>query len=124
MSENNEQYSDSKLEEFKTIINEKIEETKKALATASGFQKDQKDTIASTNMDFNEGSKHFQQQATNKRMINRFTKKLNDLNAAMLRVEDKTYGVCTKSGQLIEEERLKAMPTARWKVSVKENIKK
>ena len=75
MSENKLKYSDAKLKEFSKLIEEKIIETEKALAVANGFQKDQKEATVSSNVDFNENSKHFQQQATNKRMINRFSKK-------------------------------------------------
>ncbi|WP_142786183.1 TraR/DksA family transcriptional regulator [Changchengzhania lutea] len=72
--------------------------------------------MADTNVDFNQSSKHFQQQAKNKQLINRLQRKSRELQAALKRIQNKTYGVCDRTGQLIREERLMARSIARFDI--------
>ena len=116
MSKDAIQYSSEKLKKFKAIIDGELEATNKELAR---FQKDretQKERLAHTNVDFNQSSKHFEQQAKNKQLIDRLQRKSRELQAALKRIEDKTYGVCDRTGALIREERLIARPVARFDI--------
>ncbi|MFK8101029.1 MAG: TraR/DksA family transcriptional regulator [Saprospiraceae bacterium] len=116
MENNNPRYSPAKLKKFKNIITDKLENTTNELAGLKADLKSQKQKVANTNTDFNENSKHFQEQAKDKRLIRRFQDKARALNAALNRIENGTYGVCTRTNQLIREERLLAMPTAQFDV--------
>ena len=115
-------YSDAELSEFKEIILEK-------LATA---QKDYEALKASlTNMDGNDTSdtsptfKVLEEGAATMskeeagRLAQRQMKFIQHLQAALVRVENKTYGVCRETGQLIPKERLRAVPHATLTVDAK-----
>ena len=115
-------YSDAELAEFKEIILEK-------LATA---QKDYDALKASlTNMDGNDTSdtsptfKVLEEGAATMskeeagRLAQRQMKFIQHLQAALVRVENKTYGVCRETGQLIPKERLRAVPHATLTVDAK-----
>ncbi|WP_430412928.1 TraR/DksA family transcriptional regulator [Kordia sp.] len=116
MSKKSIQYSQEKLEKFKTIIEDQLKQTDKELTRFLADRKSQKQHLANTNVDFNQNSKHFQQQAKNKKLINRLQHKSRELKAALRRIEDKTYGICDRTGALIREERLMARPTARFDI--------
>ena len=66
--------------------------------------------------DFNQTSSHFQQQAKNKQFIRRLQRKSRELKAALNRIEEGTYGICERTGNLIRSERLLAMPTAKFDI--------
>lgn len=116
MSNNPLQYSPQKLEKFKTIIEDELKRTMEELARFQHDRAAQKKQMANSNVDFNQTSKHSQQQAMNKQLINRLQRKSRELQAALSRIQDKTYGVCERTGQLIREERLMAMPVARFDI--------
>lgn len=116
MSEQTVRYSPEKLQEFKQIVDEKLTTTREELDSIKERQKDQKEHVANTNVDFNENSKHFQQQAKTKEHIRRLENNVAELEAAIDRIEDGTYGVSEQTGELIREERLRAMPTARFDI--------
>jgi len=116
MSEQTVRYSPEKLEAFKVIVTEKLKETKEELDGIIERQQDQKEHVANTNVDFNENSKHFQQQAKTKEHIRRLENNVVELEAALDRIKDKSYGVSDQDGTLIREERLRAMPTARYDI--------
>jgi len=116
MSNNPKQYSKAKLANFKSIISANLAKSEAEIQTLKGNQKGQKEQIVNTNVDFNESSKHFQQQAKNKLLIRRLQDKSRQLRSALQRIENKTYGICERSGNLIREERLLAMPTAKFDI--------
>lgn len=116
MSKNPIQYSPEKLKKFKTIIDDELKTTNEELARFQKDRKDQKERLADSNVDFNQSSKHFQQQAKNKQLINRLQRKSRELKAALTRIENKTYGICDRTGELIREERLMARPISRFDI--------
>ena len=116
MSDDSIQYSPQKLENFKTIIAGELKRTKDELAKFQHNRKVQKEHLANSQVDFNQTSKHFQQQAENKQIINRLQRKSREFQAALNRIQDKTYGVCNRTGKLIREERLLASPIARFDI--------
>ena len=116
MSNNPVQYSADKLAHFKTIIVEELTTIRAELERYKEDRAKQKEHVSNTDVDFNESSKHFQEKAKNKQLINRLQRKSREYKSALSRIENKVYGVCDRSGKLIREDRLKAMPTARFDI--------
>lgn len=121
MAQQQKQYSPAKLQHFKGILEEKLTEVTRHLEESKTQLQKRKERAASENAGFSEGSKHFQEQAKDKREIRRLQTKSRNLKAALKRVEDGTYGVCTRTGELIREARLEAMPTATFDLPVRKN---
>ena len=107
-------YSPAKLKEFEQILNEKLEEAQEQINDKKESVNKRKTQVAQSNLGFSEGSRHFQEQAKNKRFIRRLQHQSRELRAALGRIEDETYGVCERTGKLIREARLHAMPTAKF----------
>ena len=110
-------YSDQELQEFKTLILEKIE-----VATASYNQLMEKIKTDESKNSFNmleEGAATLEQEEASQRAARQldFIKKLQ---AALVRIENKTYGVCRVTGKLIPKGRLMAVPHATLSVEGKE----
>lgn len=116
MSDKKIQYSPEKLRNFKSIIDKEIRTIDEELTKLKEERETQKQKRSNTNVAFNQSSRHFQEQAKNKQFINRLQQKSRELHSALERIEDKTYGVCERTGELIREERLEAKPTARFDI--------
>jgi len=116
MSKDQTAYTTGKLKQFKKSLTANLKEVNEELDQLRSYQKKQKNRRADSNPDFNESSKHFQQQAKNDRQKRRLQRRVRELKSALRRVEDGTYGVDERTGKLIREERLKAMPTARFDI--------
>ncbi len=110
-------YSDEELQEFKTLILEKIEVAKKSYdQLMAKLQADE--SRNSFNM-LEEGANTQEQEEASQRAARQqdFIKKLQ---AALVRIENKTYGVCRVTGKLIPKGRLLAVPHATLSVEGKE----
>lgn len=121
MSENN-RYSDKDLAEFKEIILEKIARAEEDLALLkSSFKNDSNngtDDTSPTFKAFEEGSETMSKEA-NVQLAIRQEKFIRDLKNALIRIENKTYGVCRVTGKLIQKERLKLVPHATLSIEAK-----
>ncbi|MBL4723950.1 MAG: TraR/DksA family transcriptional regulator [Lutibacter sp.] len=121
MNEQN-KYSDSDLGEFKDIILKKIEHAEEDLALIkSAFKNDSNngtDDTSPTFKAFEEGSETMSKEA-NVQLAIRQEKFIRDLKNALLRIENKTYGVCRVTGKLIQKERLKLVPHATLSIAAK-----
>lgn len=115
-------YSDKNLQEFKTLIEEKIEKAKVHLELLkSAYMNDGNngtDDTSPTFKAFEEGSKTMSKEA-NTQLAIRQEKFIRDLKNALLRIENKTYGVCRVTGKLINKERLKLVPHATLSIEAK-----
>ena len=115
-------YSDSDLTEFKKLINEKIDKAKHDLELIkSAYMNDHNngtDDTSPTFKAFEEGSATMSKEA-NSALAIRQEKFIRDLKNAMIRVENKTYGVCRVTGKLIKKERLKLVPHATLSIEAK-----
>lgn len=115
-------YSDAKLEEFRQIINEKIEVAKKDLKHHEGvFRNDGGNGTDDTSANFKpyeDGSDSMSKEA-NSQLARRAHKFIVDLKHALVRIENKSYGVCRVTGKLIPEERLRLVPHATLSVEGK-----
>jgi RNA polymerase-binding transcription factor DksA len=122
MSENKIRYSDKDLAEFKAIIEEKIRQAKTDLQLIeSTFKNDSNngtDDTSPTFKAFEEGSETMSKEA-NVQLAIRQEKFIRDLKNALLRIENKTYGVCRVTGNLIKKERLKLVPHATLSIEAK-----
>ena len=105
-------YSDEDLEEFKTLILEKLEQANASLenlkANLSGGEHSTDDT-APTFKILEEGYAVAEKEE-NARLVARQEKYIHNLELALMRIENKTYGVCCETGKLIPEERLRCVP--------------
>lgn len=120
-------YSDKDLAEFKEIILQKIERAKKDLEILQSSYKNG----SSNNTDdtspqfkaFEEGSETMSKEA-NVQLAIRQEKFIRDLKNALLRIENKTYGICRATGKLIRKERLRLVPHATLSIDAKNAEKK
>ena len=121
MNENN-KYSDKDLTEFKELILNKISYAEEDLALInSSFKNDSNngtEDTAPTFKAFEEGSETMSKEA-NVQLAIRQEKFIRDLKNALLRIENKTYGVCRVTGKLIMKERLKLVPHATLSIEAK-----
>ena len=122
MSENKVRYSDKDLTEFRSIIEEKIKQAQKDLELIeSSFKNDSNNGTEDTSPTFKafeEGSETMSKEA-NVQLAIRQEKFIRDLKNAVLRIENKTYGVCRVTGHLIQKERLKLVPHATLSIAAK-----
>lgn len=118
----NVRYSDSDLEEFKVIIEEKLKQAEKDLIHLRESYKNDSDNgtddTSPTFKSFEEGSTTMSKEA-NVQLAVRQEKFIRDLKNALLRIENKTYGVCRETGKLIDKERLKLVPHATLSLEAK-----
>ena len=128
MAEENKQtknrYSDEELAEFKEIIEKKLERAKKdyQLLKSTLSHEDSND-IEDTSPTFKvleEGANTLSREHTG-RLAQRQLKFISHLEAALVRIENKTYGICRETGKLISKERLKAVPHATLCIEAKKN---
>jgi RNA polymerase-binding transcription factor DksA len=121
MNENN-RYSDKDLAEFKELIQKKIANAEEDLALIkSAFKNDSNngtDDTSPTFKAFEEGSETMSKEA-NVQLAIRQEKFIRDLKNAIMRIENKTYGVCRVTGKLIQKERLKLVPHATLSIEAK-----
>ena len=115
-------YSDAELEEFRIIINEKLEQAgrdyeqlKASLTNTDG--NDVTDTSPTFKV-LEEGASTLSKEEAGQ-LAQRQMKFIQHLQAALVRIENKTYGVCRETGQLIPKERLRAVPHATLSIDAK-----
>ena len=115
-------YPDEALQEFKALIEEKIAKAQKDLELIrSAYMNDGNngtDDTAPTFKAFEEGSATMSKEA-NTQLALRQEKFIRDLKNALVRIENKTYGVCRVTGKLISKERLKLVPHATLSIEAK-----
>ena len=117
-------YSDSELQEFKELITEKIRVAKEELSSLtqslSSPNSNGTDDTAGTFKALEDGSATLEKEQTNQ-LAARQKKFIDGLEAALVRIENKTYGVCRATGKLIQKERLRAVPHATLSMEAKLN---
>jgi RNA polymerase-binding transcription factor DksA len=115
-------YSDADLAEFKEIIVKKIEKAQSDLELIkSAYMNDLNngtDDTSPTFKAFEEGSETMSKEA-NSQLAIRQEKFIRDLKNALIRIENKTYGICKVTGKLINKDRLKVVPHATMSIEAK-----
>ena len=120
-------YSDSDLAEFRTVIEQKIEKAQKDLEILESSYKNgsanRTDDTAPQFKAFEEGSVTMSKEA-NVQLAIRQQKFIRDLNNALQRIENKTYGICRATGNLIQKQRLMLVPHATLSIDAKKAERK
>ncbi|HHU59032.1 MAG TPA: TraR/DksA family transcriptional regulator [Bacteroidales bacterium] len=119
-------YSEAELQEFKDIILKKLDKAKKDydLLKNTITLEDGNDTqdTSPTFKVLEEGAAVLSKEEAGK-LAQRQQKFIQHLQAALVRIENKTYGVCRETGKLIPKERLRAVPHATLSIDAKRNQK-
>lgn len=119
-------YSDEELQEFKELILQKLEQATRDYEAL-------RDNAVSSGNDIGDTSPTFKtlqesaanlSRGENGRMAERLLKFIQGLQAALVRVENKTYGICRVTGNLIPKERLRAVPHTTQCIEAKLGEKK
>ncbi len=122
MLEASERYADKDLEEFRNIIAEKMKQAEHDLSllkeTFANDRNNGTDDTSPTFKAFEEGSDVMSKEA-NSQLAVRQEKFIRDLKNALVRIENKTYGICRVTGKLISKERLKLVPHATLSIEAK-----
>ncbi|MFI3321810.1 MAG: TraR/DksA family transcriptional regulator [Rikenellaceae bacterium] len=117
-------YSDEELAEFKTIILKKLDKAKQDYdvlrATITQTESNGTDDTSPTFKILEEGAATLSKEESG-RLAQRQLKFIQHLEAALIRVENKTYGLCRETGILISKERLKVVPHATLSMEAKNN---
>ena len=116
-------YTDAELEEFREIIMEKLDKAQKdydllrnGLANLDG--NDVMDTSPTFKV-MEEGASTLSKEEAGQ-LAQRQMKFIQHLQAALVRIENKTYGICRETGKLIPKERLRAVPYATLSIEAKD----
>ena len=122
MGEASVRYPDADLADFKVLIIEKIEKAQHDLELIkSAYMNDHNNGTEDTSPTFkafDEGS-HVMSKEANSQLAIRQEKFIRDLKNALIRIENKTYGVCRVTKKLINKERLKLVPHATLSIEAK-----
>jgi len=121
-------YSDEELEEFRVIINEMLEKARKEYDTLRmvvmhNGTNDIEDTTPSFKTVEDDGAMQLSKEEASQ-LAQRQYKFIQNLEAALGRIENKTYGICRVTGKLIPKERLRLVPHATLTVEAKEMLAK
>lgn len=123
MAEGKTRYSDNELEEFRAIINQKLEEAHKDLSLLSNTlsHKDDHGTDdTSPTFKLMEDGSDVLSREESAQLALRQQKFIKHLEDALIRIENKTYGVCRVTGKLIQKERLRVVPHATMSIEAKQ----
>ena len=118
-------YSDAELQEFKDLILDKLAQAQRDYDLLRSNITNMNDT-ADTSPTFKvleEGANTLSKESATQ-LANRQLLFINKLKAALVRVENKTYGICRETGKLIPKERLRAVPHATLSIDAKNRGKR
>lgn len=120
-------YSDAELIEFKDLILKKLEQAKKELSYLQGLitRKDEMggDEAENRYMTMEDGSMSMEREQL-AQMASRQINYTDHLEKALMRIENKTYGICRVTGKLIDKARLRAVPHATLSIEAKQMMNK
>ena len=121
-------YSDEELAEFKSIILDMLEKAKQEYNTLrkvvmNNGNNDIEDTTPSFKTVEDDGAMQLSREEASQ-LAQRQYKFIQNLEAALVRIENKTYGVCRVTGKLIPKERLRLVPHATLTIEAKEMLNK
>jgi len=115
-------YSDDELDEFRQIIHAKLDKARKdyEILKSSITHEESNDTMdtSPTFKVLEEGATTLSKEEAG-RLAQRQLKFIQHLQAALIRIENKTYGICRETGKLISKERLRAVPHATLSMDAK-----
>jgi RNA polymerase-binding transcription factor DksA len=113
-------YTDEDLNEFKAVIDSKLD---KAMVQYQSLKEQLKDITENNTDDFAKDITDFSSIQSEIEMLNNMAnhqrKYIQDLENALIRINNKSYGICVVSGELIDKKRLLAVPTTTKSVTAK-----
>ncbi len=115
-------FSDKELVEFKELIQEKLEKANKDLVLLTEAYTNHNDhgtNDTSPTFKVLEEGHNVLSKEENSRLAARQQKFINNLENALIRIENKTYGICRVTGKLISKERLRSVPHATLSIDAK-----
>ena len=115
-------YDSEELQEFTEIILKKLDEARRNLDQLNAVVANEGNDVTDTSPTFKtmeEGSAVLSKEE-NSKLAARQQKFIKDLEAALIRIENKTYGICKVTGKLIPKERLRAVPHTTMTIEAKE----
>ncbi len=122
MEKEKSRYTDEELEEFKELILSKLDSAKSEFKTLQGQLKDGNENgTDSTNNNYltlDDGADTAEKENLNQLAAHQL-KFIKSLEAALVRIQNKTYGICKTTGKLIPKERLKLVPHTTQTVEAK-----
>lgn len=122
--EEKKRYTAEELAEFKEIILQKLEKAKEDFdilkKTITHSESNDTEDTSPTFKVLEEGAATLSKEEAG-RLAQRQQKFIQHLQAALIRIENKTYGVCRETGKLISKERLRAVPHATLSIEAKNN---
>ena len=120
-------YSDGELQEFRELIQKKLEQAKKELSYLQGLitRKDEMGGDENENryMTMEDGSMSMEREQL-AQMASRQINYIDHLEKAIMRIENRTYGICRVTGKLIDKARLRAVPHATLSIEAKQMMNK
>jgi RNA polymerase-binding transcription factor DksA len=119
-------YSDADLSEFREIISKKLDAAKKELTYLQGLitRKDETGDMEDARyMTMEDGSVSMEREQLSQ-MASRQIQFIDHLEKALMRIENKTYGICRVTGKLIDKARLRAVPHATLSIEAKQMMNK
>jgi DnaK suppressor protein len=115
-------YSEEELREFKQLIQEKLAQQKADLKEYKNQLKENTENQQDSRMKYEEVVEHTVSDDLD-RLIRRSSELIYHLEKALLRIENKTYGICKDTGVLISKERLLAVPHATQSIAIKKQLR-
>jgi len=117
MSENKKRYTDEELQEFKELIEQKLNQARKDIDVLRSLL-DNNDMTQTKIVSFEDSASTYSKES-NLKLIGRLERFVRDLENALIRIENKTYGICRETGKLISKKRLMAVPHATLSIDAK-----
>ncbi len=117
-------YSEDELKEFEALLNEKLDRARSELhSLRSSMQRDRGDDTGGTGSSvktLEDGAETAEKEQLNQ-LAGRQQKFINNLENAVVRIKNGTYGICVDTGKLIGKDRLKAVPHTMHSIEAKLN---
>lgn len=116
-------YTDSELQEFKELIERKLKEAREELKDYQDQILKKNNGSSDTDYKYNglEDSSMLVEREYLSQQASRQAKFINHLDKALVRIENKTYGICRETGKLISAERLRVVPHATLSIEAKKS---
>jgi len=118
MTEERTRYSDVELTEFKQLIMDKLQKAEEELVFYKKQLSDRADTSDAKLKGLDDGNVSAEVERLTE-MASRQAKLIKHLNNALIRIENKVYGICRETGKLISKDRLRAVPHATLSIAAK-----
>lgn len=118
MSEEKTRYSSAELKEFEEMITGKLEKAKAELKSYTDALKGNRDEVNTKVRSLDDGADSAERESMTQ-LAARQSKYIQNLEKAMVRIKNGTYGICVVTGNLISKERLRAVPHTTESIAAK-----